>query len=94
MYTHVVPATAPCSPGAARTVIDHPLTNLNPNSILVETNLGSTAPGVAQAYTSPVGVYYETGPGGCTGDRWVIFSLAGSPAMTAGLRFNVFVINP
>lgn len=95
MFTHVVPATAlPCSAGAARTVIDHPLTNLNPNSILVVTNLGSTAPGVAQAYPSPVGVYYETGSGGCTVDRWVIFSLAGTPAMAAGQRFNVFVINP
>ena len=93
MFTHVVPTSVPCGSSAARTVIEHPLTNLNPNSILVVTNLGSTA-GAAQAYPSPVGVYYETGPGGCTVGRWVIFSLAGTPAMAAGQRFNVFVINP
>ncbi len=94
MFTHVVPTTESCFAGGARTAIDHPLANGNPNAILVVTNLGSTAPGVAQAYTSPVGVYYDLGPGGCPAGRWVIFSLSGTPAMTAGLRFNVFVLNP
>lgn len=98
MFTHVVPASGPCSAfgfDSTRTGIDHPLTNGNPNSILVVTNLGSVSGG-ALAYTQPVGVYYEpTAPvGGCPGDRWVIFSLAGTPAMSAGQRFNMFVINP
>ena len=88
MFTHVVPASGPCVPsgvGSAPTGIDHPLTNGKPNAILVVTNLSSLSGG-ASACMQPVGVYYEpTGnPGGCTPDRWVIFSLGSTPAMTVG----------
>ena len=46
MFTHVVRASRPCQPSSvsnSRTAIDHPLTNGNPNAILVVTNLGSVS---------------------------------------------------
>ena len=97
MFTHVVPTSGPCeSTGVAsqRTGIDHPLTNGKPDAILVVTSLGSVTGG-ASVFPEPVAVYYEptAQPGGCPTNRWVIFSL-GSTTMTAGQRFNVFVINP
>lgn len=94
MFTHVVPTPESCFAGEARRAIDHPFVNGTPNAILVVTNLGSTAPGVAQTYPRPGGVYYDLGPGNCPAGRWEIFSLSSTPAMTAGLRFRVFVINP
>ena len=63
------------------------------------TNVGSVTGG-ASAFPEPVAVYYEptAHPGGCIGDRWVIFSLkegvAPNATMSAGQQFNVFVINP
>ena len=63
------------------------------------TNVGSVTGG-ASAFPEPVAVYYEptAHPGGCIGDRWVIFSLkegaAPNATMSAGQRFNVFVVNP
>lgn len=97
MFTHVVPASGPCqSSGFAsnRTAIDHPLTNRNPNAILVVTSLGSLS-GAASVFPEPVAAYYEPAApiGGCPADRWVVFIL-GSTAMVAAQRFNVFVINP
>ena len=99
MFTHVVPTTGPCNNtgpfGLSRTAIDHPLTNGKADAILVVTaNFGSQSAG-GPGYTKPVVVFYDdAGTGFCTAGRWVIANPNGDQNMVAGMKFNVFVINP
>jgi len=99
MFTHVVPATGPCNStgpfGRSRTAIDHPLTNDKPGAILVVTpSFGALSAG-APGYNKPVVVFYDdTGSGFCPVGRWVISNPNGDQDMAAGMKFNVFVLNP
>ena len=98
MFTHVVPTTGPCNNtgpfGLSRTAIDHPLTNGKPDAILVVTpSLGALSAG-APGYNKPVFVFYDDGTGFCPVSRWVIYNPNGDQNMLAGMKFNVFVINP
>ena len=98
MFTHVVPASGPCNNtepfGLSRTAIDHPLTNGKADAILVVTaNFGVQSAG-APAYNKLVVVFYDDGAGFCPTNRWVIANPNGDQNMVAGMKFNVFVINP
>ncbi len=98
MFTHVVPASGPCNStgpfGLSRTAIDHPLTNDKPDAILVVTpSFGALSAG-APGYNKPVVVFYDDGAGFCPVNRWVISNPNGDLNMVAGMKFNVFVINP
>lgn len=74
------------------TIINNPLTNGQPNAILLVTvnrlnDTGASIPGA--------GVFYDTasGPDVCAaGDRWVIYSLDGF-TLADGATFNVLVIS-
>jgi hypothetical protein len=71
------------------TIIDHPLTNGDPNAILFVThNFNSTAITGSVNYPYPVGVMYI----GAT-SRWVIYNVE-LIAMTDGAVFNVMVVKP
>ncbi len=102
VFTHVVPASGPCNTvggfGLSRTAIDHPLTNGKPNAILVVTaNIGVRTQNIP-FYAKPVDVMYDDdGGSGCTVSstgRWMIVNPNGDQNMVAGMKFNVFVINP
>lgn len=102
MFTHVVPASGPCNStgpfGLSRTAIDHPLTNGKPDAILVVTpNIGVRTTSTT-SYSEPINVMYDDdGGSACTVPamgRWMIVNPAGDLNMVAGMKFNVFVINP
>jgi hypothetical protein len=100
MFTHVVPASGPCSNlgpfGASRTAIGHPLTNFQPAAILVVTpNIGPRT-GNGLGYGGPVNVLDDDDGGSSCGTsgRWVLLDPTGTTPMVAGMKFNVFVINP
>jgi hypothetical protein len=99
MFTHVVPASGPCTNtgpfGASRTAIDHPLTNDKADAILMVTPSSGALSAGAPGYSKPVVVFYDdTGSGFCPVGRWVIANPNGDQNMLAGMKFNVFVINP
>ncbi len=103
MFTHVVPTSGPCNGtgpfGLSRTAIDHPLANGKPDAILVVTpNIGVRTTSTT-SYSKPINVMYDDdGGSGCTSvssaGRWMIVNPAGDQNMVAGMKFNVFVINP
>jgi hypothetical protein len=63
--------------------IDNPLTNGDPNAILIVTLLSVDG---ERLLTTPFGVWYARGP-----NRWTIFRADGE-AMPQGVSFNVLVI--
>jgi hypothetical protein len=70
------------------TFIDNPLTNGDPNAMLIITqryNVGSSLGGVYN--DNPVGVWYEPSL-----QKWTIFNEDPTVAMPTGARFNVLVI--
>ena len=102
MFTHVVPASGPYLTngifGQTRTAIDHPLTNGKPDAILVVTpNIGVRTTSTT-SYSKPINVMYDDDGGSlCTvpaSGRWMIVNPAADQNMVAGMKFNVFVINP
>jgi len=68
---------------ASRTTIDNPMTNGDPNAMLIVTHVSS---GADPLITAPIGVSYDSGAG-----RWRIFRTDGN-AMPVGAKFNVLVI--
>jgi len=65
------------------TIIDHPLTNNNPNAILIVTPNWNPG-GVGGTFDNrPIGVWYN-------GSRWLIFNQNGTP-MQVGAAFNVLI---
>jgi len=71
------------------TVIDHPLTNNDPNAFLFIThNFNSSTIATSVNNPHPVGVQYLS-----TTSRWVIYNVDLS-AMTEGALFNVLVVKP
>jgi len=73
----------PTNVDASRTIIDNPMTNGDPNAMLVVTYvISATDPLI----TAPIGVYYDSGSG-----RWLIFRADGNN-MPFGAKFNVLVI--
>ncbi len=68
---------------ASRTTIDTPMTNGDPNAMLIVTHVSS---GTDPLITAPIGVSYDTVAG-----RWRIFRADGG-AMPDGAKFNVLVI--
>ncbi len=79
-----------------QTVIDHPLTNGDPNAILIVTpNYGNASNGVAPP-REPVGVFYDDiNQCGFGVGHWVIYNLsAANPPLVNGQMFNVMVIKP
>jgi hypothetical protein len=84
--------------GKARSIIDNPLTNGNPNAILIVTpNYGKASSGGIAPPQTPVGVYYADLAANVCGavNKWVIYDLSASPAAwNDGARFNVMVIVP
>jgi hypothetical protein len=71
------------------TLIDHPLTNANPNAILIVTpNFNSATYPSMVNNPHPVGVQYLD-----TSSRWVIYNVD-LVAMTEGAAFNVLVVKP
>jgi hypothetical protein len=102
MFTHVVPTTGPCRNdepfGRSRTAIDHPLLNGKPDAILVVTpNIGVRTQ-LGTGYGKVVNVMYDDDGGSACNvaavGRWLIVNPNGDADMTAGMKFNVFVINP
>jgi hypothetical protein len=69
------------------TVISNPLTDGNPNAILVIThNYSADTNSTTKYNTKPVGVYY-------TGSNWAIFN-EDATSMALGRAFNVLVVKP
>ncbi len=68
------------------TTIDHPLSNNDPNAILIVTPNWNPAGGAGVYNPNPIGVYY-------TGTRWTIFNqnLVG---MVTNSAYNVLVVKP
>jgi hypothetical protein len=90
---------APCGPGpfdGARTAINHPLANGDPNAVLLVTPNYGNGSGAGPVPRNPVAVYYEdSGGGGCPTGRWVIYDVTTSPLpFTDTMRFNVMIIKP
>jgi hypothetical protein len=74
--------------GSYRTCIDHPMTNGDPNAILIVTLNFSTSDN-----THAVAVGYDASGVACTAGRWYIFDELGN-VIFAGQHFNVLVIKP
>jgi len=77
------------APSGNFTIIDHPMTNNDPNVILIVTqnwNPGGTGPAVYNAH--PIGVFYATGS-----HKWAIFN-EDIVEMPTNAAFNVLVIKP
>jgi hypothetical protein len=69
------------------TVIDHPLTNGDPNAVLIITpnwNPGGSSPGIYNNH--PIGVVYIQG-------KWRIFN-QDNANLAVGAAFNVLVVKP
>jgi hypothetical protein len=69
------------------TTIDHPLSNGDPNAILIVTHNWSADTSANKYHPQAVGVYYN-------GARWTIFHEDNATAMEVGDAFNVLVIKP
>ena len=70
------------------TEIDHPLTNGDPNAILIVTQNWNPG-GVGDTYNAhPIGVYYSAGTA-----RWMVFNQDWA-AMPVNAAFNVLVVKP
>jgi len=66
------------------TIIDHPLTNGNPNAIILVTPNWNPG-GVGGTYDNhPIGVWYN-------GSKWAIFNQDGVTAIPVGAAFNVII---
>jgi len=75
------------------TIIDNPLTNNNPNSVLMVTQNWSPSPGEGGVYNAqPIGVWY-TSEGNTHEGRWSIFNQNPHVKMPEGAAFNVQVLN-
>jgi hypothetical protein len=84
-----IPVTAP-----QQTIIDNPLTNGDPNAILIVTpnyNPGGT---VVAFNSKPIGVFYTGSMGNSFANKWGIFNLDISQAMQVNATFNVLVVKP
>ena len=69
-----------------RSLIDHPLTNNNPNAILFVTENWNPGGGEIGMYNDPpIGVYYDISP-----QKWIIFN-QDTAAMPIGAAFNVLI---
>ncbi|AWR88054.1 DUF7452 domain-containing protein [Meiothermus taiwanensis] len=68
---------------ASRTTLDNPMTNNDPDAILIVTHVSS---GADPFINAPIGVSYDSGAG-----RWRIFRADGNN-MPDGAKFNVLVI--
>ena len=69
------------------TNIDHPLTNDNPNAIVLVTQNWNPG-GVGDTYNNqPIGVWYNSIHG-----KWAIFNQDNTSSMPVGADFNVIVI--
>ena len=88
VFVHVATAGNINPFDTAQTIITHPLTDGDPNAILIITpslNYGGSG-GINSSH--PVGVGYNT-----FFHQWVIYNIDGT-AMVAGQQFNVLVITP
>jgi hypothetical protein len=84
----VASKVVPSCLAAQCTFINNPLTNADPNAILIITqryNVGASSSGVYN--DNPVGVWYEPSL-----QKWVIFNENPAVPMPTGARFNVLVI--
>ncbi len=70
------------------TVIDHPLTNGDPNAILIVTHNFTPAGGSGANDQNPVGVQYLS-----TSSKWAIYHINLTP-MLEGTAFNILVVKP
>jgi hypothetical protein len=74
------------SGGSYVSVIDNPLTNGDPNAILIVTHVyDPPGPGGPVYHTKPFGVWYN-------GTKWTIYNEDGTTAIDANDAFNVLVI--
>ena len=78
--------------GWDHTVIDHPLTNSNPDAVLLVTQNWNPGGGTGVYNPYPIGVYYE--PGGTPEyQRWWIYKNYNYGALPLGAAFNVMVLD-
>jgi hypothetical protein len=75
------------------TVIDHPLTNDDPNAILIITVNGGTMGGLVTPNDPMMAVSYDTNNICGFGQRWLIANLSYN-AIPDGAKFNVMVVKP
>jgi hypothetical protein len=76
------------------TVVDHPLTNGNPNAILFVTpNYGLASSEHVGPAHAPYGVYFDDRNQCGFGDRWIIYAYDGT-ILNDGQMFNVLVVVP
>lgn len=76
---------------ASATCLDHPMTNGDPNAILIVTYSFNPGGGGGEFHDHAIGVLYESG--GQFADRWCIINQDGAN-MLAGRDFNVLVVKP
>jgi len=82
-----------CPALANTTVINHPLTNGDPNAILIITINGGTMGSVVAPNSPEMAVSYDTNNMCGFGQRWLIANLSYS-AIPNGTKFNVMVVKP
>jgi hypothetical protein len=68
------------------TTIDHPLTNNNPNAIVLVTQNWNPGGGSGTYNNHPIGVWYYSSIG-----KWAIFNQDNTSSMPAGADFNVLI---
>jgi hypothetical protein len=76
-----------------QTIIDSPLTNGNPNVMLIVTPNYNPGGVFAAFDNTPVGVFYTGSTGDSFANKWGIFNMDLSP-MTVNSTFNVLVVKP
>jgi hypothetical protein len=71
------------------TLIDHTLTNENPNALIFATQNYNPGGGASQYNNQPIGVWYSNGA-----QKWSVFNQDTASSMPVGADFNVIVIFP
>ncbi len=90
-FIHTVAVGDGCVGIAAHaTAINNPLTDGNPNAILLVTVNKGLEGGLG--HPTGVGVFYDVDDFCAAADRWLIYSLDGVTPMTVGEKFNVLVL--